>query len=137
MLDLDYLHLDEQIVADEDTGGQKGTKEARFGLIPVYPLWTLARVFGRGAQKYKERNWEKGYVWSRTFAALMRHAWAFWAGEDDDTESGLPHMAHVAWHAFVLLEYSRTNREKDDRPSTLPAGPMLQRLKKVLEECGS
>jgi hypothetical protein len=101
---------------DPDTGAEKGAKLARFDLIPVRPLWALAEHYGRGALKYADRNWERGYSWSFSFAALMRHAWAFWRGEDTDPETGSPHMAAVAWHAFVLMEYARTHPEKDDRP---------------------
>jgi hypothetical protein len=106
---------EEEIVADDITGGQKGIKLERYDLIPVRPLVYLARVFGRGAKKYAERNWEKGYLWSKTFAALMRHCWAFWGGETIDPETGLPHMAHAAWHCFVLMEYTERYPKLDDR----------------------
>jgi hypothetical protein len=65
---------------------------------------------------YQEtRNWEKGYRWSLSFGALMRHAWAFWGGEDYDTETGSHHMAAVCFHAMALMEFGRTNQDKDDR----------------------
>lgn len=34
------------------TGGQKGSKPARFDLIPTEPLWMLAELYGKGAEKY-------------------------------------------------------------------------------------
>ncbi len=102
-------------VTDPDTGGQKGIKQERFDLIPVEPLEDLARVYGYGATKYDDHNWRKGYSWSLSFGAMMRHAWAFWRGEDLDPESGLPHMAHVAWHCMTLLWFSQYRKEKDDR----------------------
>src|SRR5512146_2965093 len=85
-------------VVDPNTGGEKGSKLARFDLLPVLPLTELAEHFGRGAKKYADRNWERGYKWSLSFAALMRHAWAFWGGEDIDPETGTPHIIAVAWH---------------------------------------
>lgn len=85
-------------------------------LIPAWPLRMLAKLYGVGAQKYAERNWERGYEWSKSFAALNRHLWAWWAGEDKDAETGIPHLACVAWHAFALLEFSVEHREFDDRP---------------------
>lgn len=100
------------------TGGEKGQKLARYDLIPAGPLHELAEHFGRGAEKYAERNWEKGYEWSKNFAALNRHLWAFWSGEDTDPETGSPHLTAVAWHAFVLREFVRTHPEFDDRPAT-------------------
>lgn len=100
------------------TGGEKGTKPERFDLIPVEPLTMLARQYGWGAEKYEDRNWEKGFEFSKSYAALQRHVNAFWAGEDTDPESGLPHLAAAAWHAFALMEFGTTHPEMDDRPST-------------------
>lgn len=100
-----------------DTGGQKGSKEARFDLIPVVPLWEVAEVYGKGAEKYEDRNWERGYDWSLSFAALMRHAQRFWAGEDYDDETGKHHMASVVFHAMALMEFEHTHPEFDNRPT--------------------
>lgn len=103
------------LVVDPVTGGAKGNKLARFDLMPARQLWKLAEHYGKGAAKYELRNWERGYAWSLSFAALMRHAWAFWAGEDNDPESGMPHMAAVAFHALALMEFAETHPDKDDR----------------------
>ncbi|AOQ28321.1 hypothetical protein SEA_LUCY_47 [Arthrobacter phage Lucy] len=97
------------------TGAEKGVKEARFDLIPVGPLEQLAIHFGRGAQKYEPHNWRKGYELSKGYAALQRHANAWWAGEDLDPEMGTSHLAAVAFHALALLELSETHPEMDDR----------------------
>lgn len=88
----------------------------RFDLIPAYPLEALAAIYTFGANKYQDRNWEKGIKWSRIFAAIMRHLWAMWRGEWLDPESNMPHAAHAAWGCFALLEYSRTKPDFDDRP---------------------
>lgn len=103
---------------DESTGGRKEVKLARFDLIPVGPLTALAEHYGRGALKYEDRNWEKGYPWSLSYAALLRHLTAWWEGEDDDPETGSSHLAAVAWHAFALLEFIESHPEKDNRPNT-------------------
>jgi len=87
----------------------------RLDLISAIALEDLAGVYTYGMEKYAAHNWRKGFPWSRIFAALMRHAWAFWRGEDIDPESGLPHMAHAAWQCFALLEFMRTHPELDDR----------------------
>lgn len=109
----------EEVRITSTTGAQKGSKLARYDLIPAVPLNELAKVYGKGASKYADRNWEGGYDWSLSFAALNRHLWAFWNGEDTDPELGTPHMANVAWHAFVLLEFMNTHPELDNRPNTV------------------
>lgn len=107
--------MTDEIRTTSSTGGEKGVKLARFDLIPPEPLRILAEHYGRGALKYDAHQWRNGYEWSKSFAALMRHAWAFWAGEDLDAETGSPHMAAVAWHAFALLEFAIDHPAHDDR----------------------
>lgn len=89
----------------------EGTKydggKARYDLIPPEALDELAHLYAFGASKYADRNWEKGINYSRVFAALMRHAWAWWRGERIDPETGLSHMASVAWNAFALFTYDK------------------------------
>jgi hypothetical protein len=101
-------------VTDPTTGGQKGQKLQRFDLIPGEPLWELAEVYGRGAKKYADNNWAKGYSWRLSFGALNRHLWAWWRGEERD-ELGNHHLAQVAWHAFTLLWFQKYKRGTDDR----------------------
>lgn len=103
-------------VVDPTTGGEKGQKLARFDLIPVDALWDIAEHFGRGAEKYADRNWERGYKWSLSYAALLRHLTAWWGGEDFDEETGSHHLAAVGFHTMALLTFVRTHPDGDDRP---------------------
>lgn len=98
------------------TGGQKGTKEARFDLIPAEAIWWLAVLYGRGAAKYDDHNWRLGYKWSLSFSAAMRHMWKFWRGEDMDPELGVPHPVCAAFHMFGLTTFMEIHPEFDDRP---------------------
>ncbi len=106
----------ERRITDPKTGGQKGEKLARFDLLPARQLVKIAEHYGRGAEKYAARNWEAGYRWSLSYGALQRHAHAFWAGEDNDPETGSPHLAAVVFHALALMEFTETHPELDDRP---------------------
>lgn len=105
-------------VVNPATGGEKGSKLARFDLIPTGPLWELAEHFGKGCAKYSERNWERGYKWSLSYAAAMRHANQFWNGEDMDPEAGSKHVIAAAWHLLALAWFMDNKRELDDRPTT-------------------
>lgn len=111
------------------TGGAKGSKAARFDLIPPGPLEELAVLYGRGAIKYNETNedanWKRGYAWSLSYAALLRHLQLWWQRtEDHDEEMGVKHLINVAWHAFNLAWFMENRPEFDDRPqgSKLPDG---------------
>lgn len=97
------------------TGGEKGTKDERFSLLPTGALASVARHYGIGARKYAEHNWARGYEWSKSYDAMQRHANAFWGGEDIDAETGSPHMAAVAFHALTLLTFMDEHPDFDDR----------------------
>ncbi|WP_280465801.1 dATP/dGTP diphosphohydrolase domain-containing protein [Nocardia brasiliensis] len=102
-----------------------------FDLIPPRPLWMLAEHYGRGAEKYTERdddgiiihdgaeNWRLGYDWRLSFASLNRHLGHYRDGEHIDADTGSPHLIAVAWHAFTLLEFSETHPEFDTRLTTI------------------
>jgi hypothetical protein len=104
------------IVINPDTGGKKETRLARFDLLPPDSLWALAEHFGKGAEKYAERNWEKGYDFSLNFAAAQRHMWQWWDGEDVDAETGSSHLIAAAWHMLALFHQSTAKPEFDNRP---------------------
>jgi Domain of unknown function (DUF5664) len=87
----------------------------RIELIAPEFITTLSEVLTFGAQKYGDRNWEKGMTWGRCFGAMMRHAWAWWRGEDRDPESGLPHLAHAAACLMFLLAFEQRKIGVDDR----------------------
>lgn len=110
------LHDAETRVTDPKSGGQKGQKLTQVGALDPVALIVLARVAGMGANKYAAHNFLRGYDWSLSFNAMMRHALLFWAGEDTDPESGLPHMAHAAWMALSLVSFLERGVGQDDRP---------------------
>jgi hypothetical protein len=101
---------------DPATGGQKGEKLARYDLVPPDIHHELAEHYGKGAVKYGERNMEKGYPWSKTYAACHRHLNAFWRGEDVDAETGSLHLIAAAWHCFTMAWFLRHGKGTDDRP---------------------
>lgn len=105
----------ERIVTDENTGGRKGRKLARFDLLPWDVLWQLAEHYGKGARKYEERNWERGYPMSLSIGAAFRHLAQFAQGEDIDPETGTPHVIAVMFHMGVLARAMRDDRFEDDR----------------------
>lgn len=102
------------------TGGEKGVKAQRYGLMPPEPLALVAEHYAKGAEKYDDHNWRKGYEWSKAFDAMQRHAWAYWNGEDIDAETGSPHLAAVVFHAFSLMQWAKDHPEFDDRYSSVP-----------------
>lgn len=115
---LDRINDTGEVRTTSATGGQKGTKPERYDLIPIEALAHVARLYGAGAAKYSAHNWRKGYEWSKSYAAMQRHATQFWAGEDIDPEMGTPHLASVIFHAMALLVFMDEQPGYDDRYTT-------------------
>lgn len=99
-----------------ETEGQKfDTGKDPWDLVPGDAVQEIVKVLNFGANKYAPRNWEKGMRWGRPFAALMRHMWAWWGGEDKDPETGLSHLAHAGCCIFFLLAFEKRGIGNDDR----------------------
>lgn len=98
-----------------ETGGVKGTKPNRYYTIPAEALDLVARQFTFGDLKYAPYNYRKGYNWSLSYDALMRHLQAFWSGVDYDEDLDALHLAAAAWHALVLLQMYVEHESYDDR----------------------
>ena len=90
----------------------------RMDLLPGDALLDIAEVFTWGAEKYSDRNWEKGMEWHKLFAPIERHLWKWWQGEELDEESGKHHLAHAACDVLMLLASVKRGIGEDDRPDT-------------------
>lgn len=111
----DRISSGERRVINEATGGEKGQKDQRYDLLPWAELSEVARLYGKGAEKYEDHNWKKGYNWSISFAAMMRHATQFWEGESFDEETGCHHLSSVVFHAIALMYFEKHHPGIDNR----------------------
>ncbi len=89
--------------------------KAGWSMLPVESMRELVRVYDIGRAKYGRDNWRKGMDYHRVFDAMMRHAWAWWSGEQRDPEDGQHHLASVAWCALTLMWYEIKGNGNDDR----------------------
>lgn len=97
-------------------GRKDDTGKLPYDLLPSDAIEEVLEVLKYGAAKYEPRNWEKGMAWSRPFAALMRHMWAWWRREPCDIETGITHLAHAGCCLLFLLSYELRKTGVDDRP---------------------
>lgn len=76
--------------------------KAMFHLLSLEALEPCVRVLEFGAKKYSANNWKKGLVESEVIDSMLRHLKAVLEGEENDPESGLPHIGHVQCNAMFL-----------------------------------
>ena len=103
-------------LVEPQAGVKYDTGKLPWHLLPPDALDEVLKVLDYGQNKYSARNWEHGMDWSRPFSALMRHMWAWWRGEKNDTETGFSHLAHAACCILFLLTYEIRSKGTDDRP---------------------
>ena len=84
--------------------------EGKVDYTLVYPrfLEELSKVMMQGEKKYGRNNWIK--LWGDdtnnvVHASIYRHLIAMLKGQVKDDESGLPHAAHLAANAMMLIKY--------------------------------
>ena len=104
--------------AANSVGVKNDTGKRRYDLLAPDAQAGLVDVLSYGSTKYAPYNWAKGIVYSRVFAAAMRHLWAWWGGEEIDSETGICHLDHAACCIHFLSAYVKRPSMKsfDDRP---------------------
>lgn len=86
--------------------------KGRPDLISPYGLSRLSKWYELGANKYGDRNWEKGMPYSRYMAAMFRHMLAFMMGKDDED-----HLSAIAWNALAIMHHQELGETQwDDMP---------------------
>lgn len=85
-------------------------------LLPWDAVRGIVNILAFGANKYGDRNWEKGMAWSRCYSAAMRHATAWWNREGVDAETGCSHLWHLGCCVLFLIAYEIRGTGVDDRP---------------------
>jgi hypothetical protein len=97
-------------------GGLKyDSEKPRTDLLDPLAMEGLAKVLAFGAQKYAANNWRGGLSYSRLAGAALRHTFAILRGEDNDPESGLPHVDHLGCCWMFLSNMMKTRPDMDDR----------------------
>ena len=85
--------------------------KGRYDLFSPYALKRIAGVFERGAEKYNDRNWEKGMPYSRFLDSALRHTFQYLEGKRDED-----HLAQAAWNLMAIMHMEETRPELDDMP---------------------
>ena len=104
-----------------------GATKPPLHLIPSGAEIPESRVFALGAQKYGGAfNWRTSPVRASIYiAAARRHLAQWFDGEDNDSESGVSHLAHARACLGILLDAMSVERLIDDRPPCGRASELL------------
>ena len=123
MGDKNYITKDSGKKQEFETGAHRDTQagKGRYDLIPPAALRRIAGVYQRGAEKYGQRNWEKGMPIGRFLDSALRHIYQYIEGRRDED-----HLAQAMWniagaiHVETMIERGRLPKELDDMPDHMP-----------------
>lgn len=101
--------------ANQAGGTKHDSGKPQLSLVSLELLEGLARVRAFGSIKYGKNNYRKGFKYSRSIDAALRHIHAFNNGEDLDKESGLSHIFHAVASLEHLIYDLTHHPENDDR----------------------
>lgn len=104
-------------VKDTNPKDACGIKKVPFSTVSVPVIAEVGLAMLEGALKYGRHNYRVvGVRASVYYDALIRHAGAWWEGEDIDPDSGLNHITKAIATLVVLRDAMIRNKLCDDRP---------------------
>lgn len=119
------------VVNPKEAAGAK--KPAVWSVFPRWVSLLVGRVMQTGAAKYGKFNYRDTAIAISTYEdAMERHAQLWFDGEDNDSESGVSHLAHVIACATLLLDAQATGKLVDDRQKTGIVRQQLDSLEKLM-----
>lgn len=80
--------------------------KGRFDLLPPRAIVRVAKRLEYGAQKYGDRDWDKGLPYSKTIDSALRHIFQFMRGENNED-----HLAAAATQILSLMDTEEKVKE--------------------------
>lgn len=99
------------------SGLRYNTGKLKWSLVDYPSLEPLVKVLEFGMEKYSADNWKQGLQTREIIESLLRHTYALLENEDNDPESGLPHVGHILANAMFLSYMINNKPEYDNRSS--------------------
>jgi hypothetical protein len=115
-----YETKDTGVREEQGTGAVRDSRKdkGRYDLLPAHAIRRLAQVYERGAEKYSDRNWEKGMSFSRYMDSALRHIFQHLEGRRDED-----HLGHAVFNLLAIMEHQE-RIERGTLPTTLDDLPV-------------
>lgn len=99
-----------------ETGAVRDIEQGkgRMDLLPACALIRLSQHFENGANKYDERNWEKGIPIHSFIDSGLRHIMNYLDGKADED-----HLCAAAWNLICAMWTEEKRPDLQDIPSRL------------------
>ena len=85
--------------------------KGRFDLLSPYAMKRIADIMEKGAEKYDDRNWEKGMPYSVFLDSALRHIGQYIMGQIEED-----HLGMAAWNLCAIMHLEHTKPWLNDLP---------------------
>lgn len=108
-----------------------GDKKVALATFPSAGLIYGALATAEGAKKYGPFNWRQRPVEVMTYLhAVLRHLLAWQDREDNDKDSGNPHIGHAIACLAIIADAIETGNAIDNRPARGAASALLRKYER-------
>lgn len=88
------------------------TGKVMVSLVDPDFIMGVGQILTFGAKKYDKNNWQLNTDLDRYKDSTLRHLYAYLGGETHDTESGEPHLDHIATNIMFLRYFEHGKGSK-------------------------
>lgn len=108
----------------------------QWSMVHFASLEPLVRTLEYGAKKYSKDNWKGNPVGGPTqhLESLSRHLFALMDGEENDPESGLPHIGHIMANAMFYSYHTSVPNAVTPKTKNILTEQCKHPLSEVLKE---
>lgn len=122
--DMEWDSLRNTLTIDaKPIGNKDDLDKLRWDLLPMDVIEDVVKVLTYGAKKYSDDNWKLiDNPINRYYSAMMRHLidWKVY-NEQNDKESGLPHLAHALCCLVFINWFNKHNKIEKAGTTTIVA----------------
>lgn len=106
-----------------------GSNKVPMSLVPGTTMAYLALGHMEGDLKYGRSNWREAGVRALIYLdALYRHVEKYKAGEWEDPDTTVPHLANALTCLSIIVDAHECGKLIDDRPKQAPVASMIDRF---------
>lgn len=113
MTDDQYQRIIKDSYDDSTLGIKHDAEKLQWSLLPIEPMEDVIKALMHGAKEYAPNNWMYVKPVERYLDAAMRHLTARIKGEILDSESGLPHLAHMICCGLFAIWHDNRKEESE------------------------
>lgn len=110
-----------------------GSNKLPLSIVPTSTKAYLALGHSEGNIKYGFVNFREAGVRAKIYIdALNRHVDRWMEGEEEDPDTGVPHLANAITCLSIIIDAKECGKLVDDRPKSAPVSALIERFSQKL-----